>query len=132
MVRTRDTGPDDRLSRTGEVLVNRTALALGIAAVALACGGRVAAQQTAPTRVAIVNIGLVFTKYDKAKAYKVHMEKLLEPYQLEGKKLKREMLDWTEAMKHPKFDSKDRERYEQGVRGHQRKLEDLEMQVRKL
>jgi Skp family chaperone for outer membrane proteins len=111
----------------------RTVLALGLAAAAVACcGGRLLAQQPTPTRVAIVNIGQVFTKYDKAKAYRVHMEKLLEPYQLEGKNLKKQILDWTEAMKSPKFDPKERDRYEQGIRGNQRMLEDLEMKVRKL
>jgi Skp family chaperone for outer membrane proteins len=115
--------------------VKRTVLALGLAAiVAACCGGRLLAQPTAPaqTRVAIVNIGLVFTKYEKAKAYKTQMEKLVEPYQLEGKKLKKEMLDWSEAMKHPKFNPKDQEQYEQGIKGNQRKLEDLELKVRQL
>jgi Skp family chaperone for outer membrane proteins len=107
------------------------ALALA-AALALAGGSHLTAQQPAPTRVAIVNIGLVFTKYAKADAYKRQMEKLLEPYQLEGKKLKKEMLDWTEQMKNPKFDLKDRERYEYHIKEHQRKLEDLELTVRKL
>ncbi len=115
--------------------MNRTVLALGLAAVTLACatvGPR--AQQPAPTqtRLAIVNIGLVFTKYGKAAAYKAQMEKLVEPYMLEGKKLKKEMLDWSEYMKSPKFDPKERERYEAGIRGNRRKLEDLELQVRKL
>ena len=122
-------------SRRGETLVIRTVLALGLAAVTAVCGGgRLLAQQPAPAqmRVAIVNIGLVFTKYDKAKAYKVQMEKLLEPYQLEGKNLKKQILDWTEATKSPKFDPKERDRYEQGIRGNQRKLEDLELTVRKL
>jgi len=111
--------------------VIRTVLALGLAALVW-CGGPLLAQQPTPTRVAIVNIGVVFTKYDKAKAYKTHMEKLLEPYQLEGKNLKKQILDWTEAMKSPKFDPKERDRYEQGIRGNQRMLEDLEMKVRKL
>ncbi len=102
------------------------------AAVVLAGGSQLVAQAPAPTRVAVVNIGLVFTKYAKADAYKKQMEKVLEPYQLEGKKLKKEMLDWTEQVKNPKFDPKDRERYEYYIKDHQRKLEDLELQVRKL
>ncbi len=112
--------------------MNKSLLALGLAAL-VSIGGSVRAQQSAvPTRVALVNIGLVFTKYNKANAYKSQMEKLVEPYQLEGKKLKKEMLDWSEFMKNPKFDPKDKERYEQGLRGNQRKLEDLELQVRKV
>jgi Skp family chaperone for outer membrane proteins len=115
--------------------VKRTVLALGLAAVTVACcGGRMLAQQPAPTptRVAIVNIGLVFVKYEKAKAYKTQLEKLVEPYQVEANKLKKEVIDWSEAMKDPKFDPKDRDRYDQGVRNNKRKLEDLELQVRKV
>jgi Skp family chaperone for outer membrane proteins len=113
--------------------VNRILLALGLAALmAVGGSGRLFAQQPAPTRLAIVNIGLVFTKYEKAKAYKAQMEKQIEPYQLEGKKLKKEMLDWSEAMKHPKFDPKEKDRYEQAIRNNQRGLEDLELKIRKL
>ena len=113
--------------------MKRTLRALVLATITLAwCGGSLRAQQPAPTRVAIVNVGMVFTKYSKAVAFKTQMEKSMEPYMLEGKKLKKEILDWTEAMRHPKFDLKEKDRYEQGIKGNQRKLEDLEMQVRKL
>jgi Skp family chaperone for outer membrane proteins len=115
--------------------VKRTVLALGLSAVIAACGGgRLLPQASAqtPTRVAIVNIGLVFTKYDKAKAYKDQMKKLVDPFQLEGEKLKKEMLAWSEHMKDPKFDPKEKDRYEQGIRANQRTLEDLEVKVRKL
>jgi Skp family chaperone for outer membrane proteins len=115
--------------------VKRTVLAVGLSAVIMASGGgRLFAQAPAqtPTRVAIINIGLVFTKYDKAKAYKDQMKKLVDPYQLEGEKLKKEILAWTEAMKDPKFDVKDKDRYEQGILGNKRKLEDLENKVRNL
>jgi Skp family chaperone for outer membrane proteins len=108
-------------------------LALGMAAVMLATTtSRVGAQQAPPTRVAIVNIGLVFTKYDKAKAYKDQMKKLIDPYALEGETLKKQALSWQAAMKDPKFDPKNKDQYEQGIRVNQRKLEDLEMSVRNL
>src|SRR5262249_45044731 len=85
-----------------------------------------------PMRVAVINIGLVFSKYDKARVHNQQLQKLLEPYQLDGKKLKKEILAWTETMKDPKFDPALRERYEQGIRNNQRALEDLELKVRKL
>ncbi len=116
--------------------MKRTVLALGLAAVALACCGvrLLFAQQTAPApmRVGIVNVGLIFTKYEKAKAYKVQMERMVDPFKLDAEKLKKEMLGWSEIMRNPKFDPKERERYENGIKDHQRKLEDLELQVRKL
>ena len=92
--------------------MNRTVLALGMAAVMLATTtSRVGAQQAPPTRVAIVNIGLVFTKYDKAKAYKDQMKKLIDPYALEGETLKKQALSWQAAMKDPKFDPSQRAFY---------------------
>lgn len=116
--------------------MKRTVLVLGLAALLGACGAlRLWAQPTAAptsTRVAIVNIGLVFTKYEKAMAYKKQMEKMVEPHRLEGEKLKKEMIDWSEAMKSPKFDLKERDRYEAGIRHNKRMLEDLELKVRKL
>lgn len=117
--------------------MNKSVLALGLAVLMLATSLLLAQQNTAstqdaPTRVGIVNIGLIFSKYEKANAYKAQMQTLVEPFQLEGKKLKKEILDWSEAMKQPKFDPKDRDRYEQGIRGNQRKLEDLELRVRNL
>ena len=117
--------------------MKRILLTVGLAAVTLACCGRLLiAQQAASApgqmRVAIVNVGLVFTKYDKAVAFKSNMEKLVEPYKQEAEKLKKEALAWTEYMKSPKFDPKERERYETGIKANQRKLEDMEGQVRKL
>ncbi len=116
--------------------MKRTMLALGLAALAMACfSSHFQAQTTTPpaaTRVAIVNVGLVFSKYEKAKLYKAEMEAMLQPFRLEGEKLKKEMLDWAEAMKHPKFDLKERDRYEQGILANKRKLEDLDREARKL
>ena len=92
--------------------MKRTVLTLGLVAVTLACYGlHLIAQQTAPAqmRVAIVNVGLVFTKYEKAKAYKTQMEKMVEPYKQEAEKLKKDMLSWAEYMKSPKFNPKERE-----------------------
>ena len=127
--------------------MKRTIIALGLVAAALASSGRlVNAQQpglpqtVAPSyaappgqlRVAIVNMGLVFTKYDKAAAVKNQLERSLEPYKQEAEKLKKDMLSWAEYMKSPSFPAKDKDQYENGIRTNQRKLEDIEVQVRKM
>jgi Skp family chaperone for outer membrane proteins len=116
--------------------VKRILLTVGLVAVALACCGRLlyAQQAAVPSgqmRVAIVNMGLVFTKYDKAVALKTQLERSVEPYKQEAEKLKKDMLSWAEAMKRPGFNPKDKEQYENGIRINQRKLEDMELTVRK-
>ncbi|MCI0377749.1 MAG: OmpH family outer membrane protein [Gemmataceae bacterium] len=97
------------------------------------CGGRALAQ-AAPTqvRVAIVNVGQVLHKYEKARFYKHELDETLMPYRLEGEKLKKEILDWTAAMKDPKFNPKEKDRYEQGIVDNKRKLEDLDRHATKL
>lgn len=117
--------------------MKRIALALALATVAAGSfSGRLhaqaASQPAASTRVAIVNIGWVFSKYEKAKFYKQEMEEVLKPFRQQGEKLRKEIGDWAEAMKAPTFDQKERDRYERGILDNKRKMEDLEMQVRKL
>ena len=90
--------------------MKRTMLALGLVAVALACCGRLLYAQQAGVpagqmRVAIVNMGLVFTKYEKAVALKTQLERSVEPYKQEAEKLKKDMLSWAEAMKQPRLQS---------------------------
>ena len=46
------------------------------------------AQAQTSTRVAVVNIGTVFTKYEKAKAFKVEMEATLKPYKEQAEKIR--------------------------------------------
>lgn len=116
--------------------MKKTVLALGmatLAALTLAC--RLYAQQTAPQetpiKVAVVNVGLVFSKYEKAKAFKGKIEKTLEPYRQQAEILKKQMVDWSEAMKSKDFDPSKRDQYERGILNNKRKLEDLDQEARK-
>jgi Skp family chaperone for outer membrane proteins len=82
------------------------------------------------TRVALVNIGTVFTKYDKANAFKTEMEKELKPFKDEAEKIKKNMLAWQDAGKNAK-DAKERDTAEQNIRVLKRQLEDLDIEARK-
>src|SRR5688572_6565552 len=100
------------------------------AVLALAWGCLFAGQaqaQTPGTRVAIINVGAVFQKYDKAVAYKTEIEKILAPKKAEAETLKKQMLDWDKTLKSGKLDAKDVPRYQAGIKDCQRKLEDLEL-----
>lgn len=101
-----------------------------ILGVPLACSLALAftgpAQAQSPgTKVAVVNVADVFMRYDKAKAFKAEVEKMISPHKAEAETLKKQIMEWQTAVKHPKFDPKDLERYEQAMVANQRKLEDL-------
>lgn len=114
--------------------MKRMSLIVGLTALGVGClAYRLYAQGSAASgagRVAIVNIGLVFSKYEKALFFKSEMELVLKPYRVQGEKLKKEIIDWTQYMQHPKFDVKEKERYEQGILANKRALEDLDREAR--
>jgi len=96
--------------------------------VGLAFAGSAHAQTG--TKVAVVNVGEVFQKYDKAKAYKAELEKIIGPRKAEAETLSKQMKDWAASLQHPSFDKKEQSRYEQAILANKRKLEDMDRQVR--
>jgi Skp family chaperone for outer membrane proteins len=108
-------------------------LALGVGALAaLMLTGRLHAQPgAAGVKVAVVNVGMVFHKYEKAQAFKGKMEKVLEPFRQQAEPIRKQMVDWSEAMKSKGFDPSKREQYERGILDCKRKLEDIERDARK-
>lgn len=114
--------------------MKRSILVLGVAALMLGSLAPLQAQQTAAgTRVAIVNVGLVFSKYDKAKFYKAELEQTLKPYKDKGEQIAAEMKKYGEPLKNKTVtDQKLKEQYEQYLLKLKRDMEDLDMQARKL
>jgi Skp family chaperone for outer membrane proteins len=102
-------------------------VALAATAALLSLTGRASAQGT---RVAVVNIGTVFTKYEKAKAFKAEMEAILKPFKEEAEKIKKNVLAYQEAHKKA-TEAKDREQFENALRILKRQLEDLDLEARK-
>jgi Skp family chaperone for outer membrane proteins len=102
-------------------------VALAASAAMLSLTGQASAQGT---RVAVVNIGTVFTKYDKAKAFKTEMEATLKPFKDEAEKIKKNVLAYQDALKNAK-EPKDRDQYENALRILKRQLEDLDLEARK-
>lgn len=102
-----------------------------VAALALTClTGQVRAQSTG-TRVAVVNIGTVFTKYEKAKNFKEEMEKTLKPFKDQAEKVKKDILAYQAGINDPKRNDKEKEQYAQAIRVLKRQLEDLDLEARK-
>jgi Skp family chaperone for outer membrane proteins len=96
--------------------------------------GRVQAQTTpSGTRVAIVNVGLIFSKYEKAKFYKSELETTLKPFKEKGEKIAVEMKKYGEPLRDKKVtDPKLKDQYEQYLLQLKREMEDLDGQARKL
>jgi Skp family chaperone for outer membrane proteins len=101
------------------------------ALVATLCLAGQARAQGTGTRVAVVNIGVVFTKYEKAKTFKEEMERELKPFKDEAEKIKKQVLDYQNAINNPKVPEKDKEQYAAYLRTLKRQLEDLDLEARK-
>jgi Skp family chaperone for outer membrane proteins len=114
--------------------VKNSVLVLGVAALLVSgSSSHLLAQQPAGTRVAIVNVGLVFSKYEKAKFYKAELETTLKPYKDKGEKIAAEMKKYGEPLKNKAVtDPKLKEQYEQYLLKLKRDMEDVDMEARKL
>src|SRR5438132_19683 len=106
---------------------------MSLAALMLAgLTGPLQAQQ-AGTRVAVVNVGLVFSKYEKAKFYKAELETTLKPFKLKGETTAAEMKKYGIPLKEGKVtDPKLKDQYEQYLLKLKRDMEDLDGEARKL
>jgi Skp family chaperone for outer membrane proteins len=90
----------------------------------------------AQTRIAFVNIEIVFQNYTKAKNYKKEMEDAVAPFRAEAEKLKADMIKWQRELDDPTSPTKipdfNKERWAEGIKANKRKLEDLSAQVGKV
>lgn len=98
--------------------------------------GMAVAQTPSPppaTKIGVVNIGYVLTKYNKAIIMKKELELDLEPYKAEAKKISDIMKQHQERLeKSGKLQQAEAESSAKAVRAGQRALEDLDRQVRTL
>jgi Skp family chaperone for outer membrane proteins len=111
-----------------EKTVNRTIWCAAVLATLATFG--LAEKARAQTRVAVVNIGAVLTKYEKAKTIKAEMEQTLKPFKEEAEKIKKNLIAYGEASQKT-TDAKLREQYDQAQRVLKRQLEDLDLEARK-
>jgi Skp family chaperone for outer membrane proteins len=81
------------------------------------------------TRVAVVNLGLVFSKYQKAQDFKDHIARSMKKIQDEGKALAKEMAGWQQALQKNEFKNGTKELYEEKMINGRRRLEDLSRQA---
>jgi Skp family chaperone for outer membrane proteins len=109
----------------------------GVLATALMvlAGGTAHAQVPQATKVGVVNIGVLFTKYEKATIFKKELEGELTPLKGEAEKIKNVMKqhqEWLEKYGKDPAQAAQAEKSQQALRAGQRALEDLDLQARKL
>lgn len=107
-----------------------TWMVAALATVTTLCLAGQARAQGTGTRVAVVNYGVVFTKYEKAKNFKEEMERELKPFKEEAEKIKKSVLEYQTAYNNPKVPEKDKEQYAAYLRTLKRQLEDLDIAAR--
>ncbi len=84
------------------------------------------------TKVAVVNIGHVFNKYNRAIAFKTQLEREFEPFKAKAKKLTDEMKTWEDEMRNPKATPKDVETRQEYIKRNKRDLEDLGVEMQRM
>jgi Skp family chaperone for outer membrane proteins len=77
------------------------------------------------TRVAIVNVGLVFSQYEKARNYKAALEELLKKPRLEAKTLVDDIASWEKQSNKENTSPAAKDRLVEKIRIAKRRLEDL-------
>jgi len=107
-----------------------TALVIGAGGLARA---QLPGQSLPATKVGVVNLGVLFIKYEKSSIYKKELETELAPLKASAEKIKDAMTKHNNWLKDPRStDAKQRETSEGAMRDGQRALEDLDLQARKL
>jgi len=121
--------------------VKRTILLVaGIAALAVAayCGTRLWAQQTPAagasvgTRVAVVNVGTVFSKYAKANVFKEELQKTIKPFKDKADGWRKQVIEYNDMLQKQDFSKYKKEDLEKAVLERKRAMEDMDREVRNL
>ena len=95
-------------------------------------GATGAAHAQPGTRIAIVNVGYVFNKFDRAATFKAEIEDLLKNPKKDAMKMIDDMKAWDAESKKPGLDPRKKDEYEAAVRNTKRKLEDMNLEIQKL
>lgn len=77
------------------------------------------------TRVAVVNLGVVLTKYERAAALKDEMNQEMKQLQEEAKQLTQDLAAWQTALQKNELGGAKKEQYEEKIINARRRLEDM-------
>lgn len=80
-------------------------------------------------RIAVVNIGEVFNRYDRARAFKADLEKTLAPYKNEAARITTNMKRWEMIVQDKELEAATRADYEGKLINSKRQLEDMSRKI---
>jgi Skp family chaperone for outer membrane proteins len=80
-------------------------------------------------RVAIVNIGVVFNKYERARQFKDELEAIMAPFKEQGKVLTAQIEEWQTKALAPEIDPTEKKKLEADILKNKRQLEDLQREI---
>jgi Skp family chaperone for outer membrane proteins len=95
-------------------------------------GGAGAAAASAGTRVAVVNVGTVFSKYAKAQVFKDELQKTIKPYKDKADSWRKEMIQYQDMIQKGEFTKYKKEDLEKAILERKRAMEDMDRDVRNL
>ena len=96
-------------------------------------GAGAGAQAQQGTKVAVVNIGLVFNQYKRAQAFKLDLENQLAPYKEKAKKLADDTKRYEDELRtNAKLDVPTQGRYQDQIKANKRSLEDMSAEISRL
>jgi Skp family chaperone for outer membrane proteins len=104
-----------------------------LVSVALASADKSNAPKVLPTgttKVAVMNVGLIFAKYEKALSIKEEMAQELKQLREEASELAQNLKAWQAALQKNDLTATKREKYEEKIIDARRRLEDLDRQAR--
>lgn len=113
-----------------------------IIALLAASAAQVRAQQGAPppmqapayTKVGVVNMGIIYTQYQRVRTFKSEIERKAKPYKDKQAELQKLANDWTIALNNPngKLTPQERETGQRVIVECKRKLEDLDLEFKRV
>ena len=98
----------------------------------LPAGGTGTAQANTGTRIAVINVGHVFHNYKRAVAFKAEIDELLRQPKAAATQLIEQGRGFEAQIKQPGISPADKQKLEISLLNVKRKLEDLDMEMRKL
>jgi Skp family chaperone for outer membrane proteins len=107
-----------------------------LAAVAYGCTSLLAQAggQAAPpaTKLGVVNVGTVFTKYEKAKLFKDQLQTTIKPFKDKADAWRGEMIKYQDLITKQDFKQYKKEDLDKAILDRKRALEDMDREVRNL
>jgi len=84
------------------------------------------------TKIAILNVRVVFEQYQRSIAMENELDKLAKPFQDKAKKLREEIARLQKELPSPRLDQKTKDRYEDAIRKSKYELEELSVEFRRI